>query len=213
MRNKKKNADRKEFHIIYKTVCLITERFYIGMHSTDNLDDGYQGSGKQLIRSINKHGKDNHVTETLETLPNRKALAAREKEIVNEKFLEDTNCMNIMIGGQGGYISKEHYVNRTVIGNKAFKDKLENDHVFNKMFKEKMAKIMNGNKYGLGNTHWLGRKHTTASKIKMSIANAAKTPEQNSQFGTCWITNEVESKKIKKDTDIPEGWRLGRKTK
>jgi hypothetical protein len=35
--------------------------------------------------------------------------------------------------------------------------------------------------------------------------------EKNSQFGTMWITNGIESKKIKKDDLIPEGWKKGRK--
>ena len=34
--------------------------------------------------------------------------------------------------------------------------------------------------------------------------------ENNNQFGTCWITNGVESKKIKKEEIIPDGWKLGR---
>jgi hypothetical protein len=34
---------------------------------------------------------------------------------------------------------------------------------------------------------------------------------KNSQFGTCWIANEVENKKIKKGNLMSEGWRLGRK--
>ena len=34
--------------------------------------------------------------------------------------------------------------------------------------------------------------------------------EKNSQFGTMWITNGIESKKIQKDEVIPEGWALGR---
>jgi hypothetical protein len=37
--------------------------------------------------------------------------------------------------------------------------------------------------------------------------------KNNSQFGTCWITNEIESKKIYKGDPIPKGWRLGRKIK
>jgi len=37
--------------------------------------------------------------------------------------------------------------------------------------------------------------------------------DKNSQFGTRWITNEIESKKILKGDSIPEGWRLGRKIK
>lgn len=37
----KRQAERRKYHYIYKTTCLITNRYYIGMHSTDNLEDGY----------------------------------------------------------------------------------------------------------------------------------------------------------------------------
>ena len=37
--------------------------------------------------------------------------------------------------------------------------------------------------------------------------------ENNSQFGSCWITNGIENKKIKKDSNIPQGWYVGRKIK
>lgn len=55
----RKQASRRKYHYIYKTTCTITSKFYIGMHSTDNLEDGYVGSGKRLWYSINKHGKEN----------------------------------------------------------------------------------------------------------------------------------------------------------
>ena len=48
----------KKYHFIYKTTNLLTGRYYIGMHSTDNLEDGYLGSGKRLRHSVNKYGKD-----------------------------------------------------------------------------------------------------------------------------------------------------------
>jgi hypothetical protein len=35
--------------------------------------------------------------------------------------------------------------------------------------------------------------------------------ETNSQFGSMWITNGVENRKLKKDSIIPEGWTKGRK--
>ena len=38
----------KTYHYIYRTTCLVTGKFYVGMHSTDNLDDGYLGPGKIL---------------------------------------------------------------------------------------------------------------------------------------------------------------------
>ena len=35
----------------------------------------------------------------------------------------------------------------------------------------------------------------------------------NSQYGTCWITNEIINKKIYKGDVIPNEFRLGRKLK
>jgi hypothetical protein len=32
----------------------------------------------------------------------------------------------------------------------------------------------------------------------------------NSQYGTIWITNGSENRKIKKSDEIPNGWRKGR---
>lgn len=32
-----------KFHIIYKTTNLINGKIYVGLHSTDNVDDGYLG--------------------------------------------------------------------------------------------------------------------------------------------------------------------------
>lgn len=39
-----KQAVRRKYHFIYKITRLDNNRYYIGMHSTDNLDDGYFGS-------------------------------------------------------------------------------------------------------------------------------------------------------------------------
>lgn len=94
-------ADKRKYHIIYKTTCLVTGKWYIGMHSTDNLDDGYRGSGQLLWKSIKKHGKDQHVYEILEFLPSRKALSEREAELVTEKVKDHPECLNLRTGGTG----------------------------------------------------------------------------------------------------------------
>ena len=44
----------KKYHFIYKTTNLLSGKYYIGMHSTDNLDDGYLGSGYRLRLAIKK---------------------------------------------------------------------------------------------------------------------------------------------------------------
>jgi hypothetical protein len=45
-------AYKKKYHFIYKTTCLITNKYYIGMHSTDDLEDGYVGSRKASEKKI-----------------------------------------------------------------------------------------------------------------------------------------------------------------
>lgn len=94
-----KRARQKKFHILYKTTCKITGRWYVGMHSTDNLDDGYLGSGRWILNSIRKHGEDNHIRETIESCPTREYLCEREEQTVTTKLLEDPLCMNLIKGG------------------------------------------------------------------------------------------------------------------
>ncbi len=68
-----------QYHYIYKTTNILNDKFYIGMHSTNDLNDGYQGSGKRLRYSINKHGRKAHTTEILEFLPDRESLRKKRK--------------------------------------------------------------------------------------------------------------------------------------
>lgn len=99
----------KQYNYIYKTICTINNTYYIGMHSTNNIHDGYYGSGLRLQRSIKKYGKENHILQILEYLPNRTTLALREKEIVNESLLKDELCLNLAQGGHGGNVGFAAY--------------------------------------------------------------------------------------------------------
>lgn len=77
------------------------------MHSTKNVDDGYLGSGKRIRAEVKKYGKENFEKVILEELPTRKALADREREIVNEVLRQDPLCLNLKNGGEGGWILKK----------------------------------------------------------------------------------------------------------
>lgn len=70
------------------------------MHSTNEIEDKYLGSGKVLRYSISKHGKENHKREILEIFSNREDVRQTEQEIVNEALLKDKFCMNLCKGGQ-----------------------------------------------------------------------------------------------------------------
>jgi hypothetical protein len=44
------------YKLVYKTVNNISNKIYVGVHSTEDLDDGYLGSGLLLNRAIKKNG-------------------------------------------------------------------------------------------------------------------------------------------------------------
>lgn len=90
------------YHYLYKTICLINQKYYIGMHSTTRLDDNYLGSGLIIRRSLKKYGVGQHVKEILLFCSSRRELCCKERDIVNETLLQDPLCMNLKIGGEGG---------------------------------------------------------------------------------------------------------------
>lgn len=214
---------QKTYNYIYKITNIINGQYYVGMHSTDDLEDGYFGSGKRLRRSIKKYGKENFKIEILEFLENRKELVKREKDIVNEDFIKHPLCMNIQIGGEGGFNGKNGFLNKET----AIKGRLTVNKILLERFKTDInyrnkciKNISDGLKKKYKNdpeSHpWNDKKHTEATKIKMSQSNTHQVGNNNSQFGTCWITKDDVNKKIKKEelnNYLKTGWMQGRKIK
>ena len=201
----------KKYHFIYKTIDTRNENFYIGMHSTDNLNDGYIGSGDRLKKLIYKHGKDIFKMEILEFLPNRKSLREREEELVNSDLIKEEKCMNLRVGGEGGFHSTEAARKGAKVTNEKYKDKKREWAI--KASKKRLKNFGSPNPKGHIFYDWSGKKHSEESKNKMSLSASKRRPEQNSQFGTMWITNGEQNKKIKKEENIPLGWFKGRKIK
>lgn len=227
MEGKKIRASRRKYHYIYKTTCKITGRYYIGMHSTDNLEDGYIGSGKRLWYSINKYGKENHTKEILEFLPTREELKVKEHNLVNEDMLKDPMCMNLQLGGFGGFVDEAHYdkfsrgrIDGHKKGLETQKKLKESDKEWYESYLKKLSQNTKRRcalgEFGNG---FLGKKHSTETKSKIGLANSIKQlGSNNSQFGTCWIFNNETKQSIKiKNNDLETylslGWSKGRKIK
>lgn len=222
---------QKKYHFIYKTTCLITGKFYVGMHSTDDLDDDYLGSGKILGYSRHKYGDENHVREILEMLPSREALKAREKEIVNETLLADPLNINLKYGGDGGW---DHI--KTLPGYKKQMDLAgKNGGFSNRHLWSKHAQQHAHDMQSMAGKATMQMLHTTRRDEMLLFLNnamlAAKRPEavekrkktfaerkhsvgeRNSQFGTCWVTNgtPIKIKKEQLDEYLSIGYYRGRK--
>ncbi len=202
----------KNIHYIYKTTCNVTGKYYVGMHSTINENDGYLGSGKRLRNSIRKYGAENHTKEILEYCDTRDLLVEAEKLSITDDMVLDKNCMNLKQGGEGGWGDIHH---------KAFKYKLDNDSEFREKFSKKCSeiskeKIVKGIVTPINEVYdWNGKTHVEETKQLISdTKKGTGTGETNSQYGTCWMTKDGLNKKVKKEeleSHLYDGWITGRK--
>jgi hypothetical protein len=190
------------------------------MHSTDDLNDGYVGSGKRLRYSIRKHGLENHSVEILEYHESRDELALRESELVNPETLTDPQCLNLKLGGEGGQsseIAKRNWENPEYRGavTKVIRARSSTDA--NKERFREAKKLRHVGDTQKIDYDWTGKTHREETKRLISEKARARhtKPSDNSQYGTCWITHPtLGNKKIPKATlgeYEPSGWVLGRK--
>lgn len=90
---------KHKFNYFYKITNTLNGHFYYGIHSTDNLDDGYMGSGTRLKATYKKYGMENFEKEILKFFNTRKEASDYEAEMVTETLIKDDNCYNIKKGG------------------------------------------------------------------------------------------------------------------
>jgi len=91
----------KKYHIVYKTTNIVNNKIYVGLHSTDNIQDRYLGSGWVLKDAIKKYGRDKFIKEILYVFHTREEARIKEAEIVDEEFCKRLDTYNLTIGGMG----------------------------------------------------------------------------------------------------------------
>jgi len=97
---------------VYITTNTVNKKFYIGVHRTKNLDDGYMGCGHyrgrklreqldtRLFRAFRKYGDDAFITEVIHSFDNEVDAYKKEKELID---ITNKNCYNDKPGGIGGF--------------------------------------------------------------------------------------------------------------
>lgn len=144
----------KKYYYVYITTNLKNNHQYIGDHSTNNLNDGYLGSGTLLFEAFKKYGKENFKNEILEFFDTKEeAFAAQEKYIIQYNTLAP-NGYNI--SPKGGHNVKDCISEKTKI------------------------KIGKANK---GRQTWLGKHHSEESKKKISQNGKGRIPWNKNKKG------------------------------
>ncbi len=203
-------------YYLYQITNNLNGKIYIGVHKTQNLDDGYMGSGKVIKSAIEKYGVDNFTKIILATFENAVDMFAKEKEMVTDEFLLREDTYNLRRGGYGGF----DHINKISTSEQKSKAGLLGGHATKNSPKRKTDSLTDeirslGGKRAqelFGNTlRELANTEEAKKKRKQTFArNGHSVGEKNSQFGSMWITDGVSNKKIKSGNAVPAGWRLGR---
>lgn len=90
------------YYFVYETINLINGKKYIGYHKTQDLNDGYLGSGKILTQAIKKYGVESFKRKIIKFFNNPAEALEYEKKLVTEEIIKSNQYYNIMPGGQGG---------------------------------------------------------------------------------------------------------------
>lgn len=90
------------FYIIYKITNLINEKFYIGAHATENINDSYMGSGRNLKLAYKKYGVNNFKKDIMFVFDNEFEMWNKEEELVTEELVKSKRTYNLKKGGKGG---------------------------------------------------------------------------------------------------------------
>lgn len=91
----------KKYHVVYKTTNIVNNKIYVGLHSTDNINDSYLGSGWVLKQALKKYGKDKFIKEILYVFHTREEARKMEASIVDQEFCNRGDTYNLAIGGMG----------------------------------------------------------------------------------------------------------------
>ena len=150
------------YYGIYKITNLLNGKMYIGQHTTSNIDDGYMGSGKIILRALKKYGKDNFRKEWLMFCEDEEELNYMERVYVDQTWVDRSDTYNLNLGGDYQRMS-----NQT-------RKKLSDSHK-GKTFSEEHKRKLSESHKGISHIgYMLGHHHSEEARRKMSKSHKGK---------------------------------------
>lgn len=204
------------YRYIYKITCTtgsFKDKFYYGQHTTENLDDGYKGSGILLRKYYKKH-KNDYIKEIISFYDSEESLNKAEYNIIHP-YLNSEECLNLMEGG--GSTGSPSEQTRKILSEQ-------------KLGKPRTTPIWNKGLIGYNSGH----KMSDEQKIKLSEITRKrinhpmknhhhseetkkllreKAIEQFSKYTYKWINDGISCLRIDinfLDQYLNNGWKLGR---
>jgi len=177
----------KQHNIVYKRTCLINNKIYIGVHCTDDLNDGYMGSGLYFKRALEKYGKENFKSEILYDVETAELAFFIEELLVDEDFIKRDDNYNLRGGGGRGIIGPDSKIKMSLAKHgiydgeknpmygKRFYGK-DNPNFGNKWTEDKKRALSNKiiGKYSGENNPMYGKQHSEETKRKQSEVKKGK---------------------------------------
>jgi group I intron endonuclease len=207
-----------KYYYVYKTVNLINNKFYIGVHkSKTKHDKSYFGSGVALSRAIRKHGIENFSNTVLAYYESLEDAYTAEKLMVTEDLVNHKDCYNMIPGGKGGnpnnLITEENLERMRQPKSQKVKDKisatLKGKSYLTDEGRAKISQLSKGNQHAKGMTYShtqqakdaigaskLGKKHSESTRIKNSINRKGKGIGINNAMSSQENRNKVRDSKI-----------------
>ena len=169
--------------------------YYVGCHQTDNLYDGYLGSGKYLRRAIKKYGSINFKFEIIHSVNSKEEMFQLERSIVNESLVADPLSYNLKIGGSGG--------NPGIVG--AFKGKTHSEETKEKQRQAALKQIVsNETRQKLSMNNAMKNNPEIRKKVSESLTGRTQSEEHrkrvaNANLGKILVNNGSIATRIPKD--------------
>lgn len=95
-----------KIHTLYKTTNIKNGKFYIGVHTTNDVGfgtdswiDPYVGSGKLVLRVLKRYGRSIFDVEVIAYFDNEDFAYDAERDLVTEELVKSRKCYNTVLGG------------------------------------------------------------------------------------------------------------------
>ena len=197
-------------NFVYITTNLINGKQYVGSHFTDNLNDGYTGSGKAITSAIKKYGKENFKREILEECNTIEEARKLEEPYIIKFNTCSPNGYNILKTGGLGIVGKTwgNHTNKTKIHLRKKLKEIYKDESLRKRISDSVTGSNNG---------FYNKKHTESTKKKISEKNKGKkrTKEHIQKIieANSKPKSEEHKRKISNSKKGIKPWNTGKKLK